>query len=111
MNNYDLIVERLISFSISSVLLERCLQFLNRVNLIHSDYINTLDINNITMSFSDEVSIEWYNGTNYMFIKIRENDIRLDSKIDGERFSKFHPVINKIFPALSEYYEKLMRIR
>lgn len=108
MNNYDLIIEKINTFTLSTVLLERILSFLSNTNEIYPHFFDTINLNDVTMTFSDEFSIEWYNGTNYIFIRIRENDIRLDSKIDGERFSKFHPVINKIFPAFSEYYEKLM---
>lgn len=96
-------------FNISSILLENIVTFFNKVYSIDSTKLDILDFSNISMSYTDEILFEWIINNNYLQIRIREDEIRLEAKLpNGERFNKMHPVMLKLIPAFEQCMEILV---
>lgn len=89
-------------------LIDECQKFIERTYKVHPDKILLLKKENINMSFSDEILLEWIIENYYVMVRIKKNETRLESKLPEGRFSKHHPICYKVINSLNECLEKIL---
>jgi hypothetical protein len=112
MNKYQEIIDHVVSFNISSILKNNIDLFFKKLSLLDENKIELLEIENISLTYVDEVLFEWMFGNCYVQLRIRENETRCEAKLPGNiRSTKYHPLPQKVINHLIQSLDKILEIK
>ena len=95
-------------FSLPDGLKEGVRFFVERIFKVAPVHLSTLDKDNISMTFPDEMTIEWISGNQYVRVRLKDGDYRCEAKFSGgERFTKWHVLVAKIMIGVIQSLDRM----